>query len=173
MEEVAEELKAEGVSYKRVDIVPLIENPTICRKENLEQILKAGEGRISRFSIGSNDMSYLAQVGKARGEAENNPFMPSVLTSINNVVEVAHDNGLNVVICGGAGGKNRFTPVFLALGVDGFSMIGASMPDVKKVVRKLDSKTLTQQKDNMLQQSFEDLDGLYEHSQKIADAVTD
>lgn len=169
IDEVAQELKKGGVQHEMINIVPLMEDSKACGVRNLQHIMSAGGKRIDRVGLGTNDMSYLAQAGTARKESELNPFIPPVPESIKNVVDVSHEHGLATSVCGEAGGRSRFTPVFLALGVDGFSMSGTSLPTIKTVVRNLDTDALAKQSDEMLDLSVSDLSALYERSKKIAD----
>jgi phosphotransferase system enzyme I (PtsI) len=63
------------------------------------------------------------------------PGHPAVLRLIRTVVEAAKEAGIGVAVCGEMAGEPNYTLVLLGLGVDGFSVSPATLPEIKKVIR--------------------------------------
>lgn len=180
MEQSRTELAGQGTSCREPDLVVMMEDPTACTKQNLGEILEAGQGRIKAFKIGTNDMSYLAEMiddmqagrkPKPRKESSMDPLNSTVLKSVANITDVARQAGIPVTICGEAGGRSKFVPVFMALGVDHFSMSGISIPNIKREIRNLEAEKLELSRENMLRMSVTHPQKLHEWGEDIATAA--
>ena len=103
------------------------------------------------FSIGTND---LIQYTLAADRMNENvaylyqPFHPSILQLVKNVIEAAHAEHKPVGMCGEMAGNITAIPVLLGLGLDEFSMNSPAILPVRDTMRNLhktDMKVLANQ----------------------------
>ncbi len=93
------------------------------------------------FSIGTND---LIQYTFAADRLNDNvsylyqPYNPSIIRLVKNVVDAAHDNGIWAGMCGEMAGDLIAIPLLFGLGLDEFSMSSPSIPAAKALIAKLD-----------------------------------
>jgi len=95
------------------------------------------------FSIGTNDLiQYSLAADRANEEISElfEPFHPSVLRFIRNVINAAHDNGIWVGLCGEMAGDPVFTMLLLGMGLDEFSMSPQVIPEIKRIIRSITLK---------------------------------
>ncbi len=94
------------------------------------------------FSIGTNDLTQYtlaAERGNARVAALADAFHPAVLQLIQTVVDAAHEQGKWVGVCGEMAGEPLAVPLLVGLGVDELSMNAPAIPQVKQIIRSLNS----------------------------------
>ena len=92
------------------------------------------------FSIGTNDLTqYTLGVDRANAQVSHlyQPLHPAVLHSIKRVVDVAHQNGLPVSVCGEMAADPYCLPVLLGMPVDSVSMSAQAIPGIKSIIRQL------------------------------------
>ena len=120
------ELEAEGLPYdKDIALGVMIETPAAA----LTADLLARESDF--FSIGANDLTQYtmaADRGNAMVEKLCSVFQPAVLRSIRNVIAAAKEAGIPVGMCGEAAADPALIPLFMAWGLDEFSVSPASVP---------------------------------------------
>lgn len=91
------------------------------------------------FSIGTNDLiQYTLAIDRSNEHLSEfyQPLHPAVLRSLNRVVEVAHEAGIDACICGEMAGDPLYLPILLGLGFDELSMSAASILRVKQILRR-------------------------------------
>lgn len=91
------------------------------------------------FSVGTNDLiQYSLAIDRSNEHLAGmyQPLHPAVLRSLRRVVETAHAAGIAACICGEMAGDPQYLPVLLGLGFDELSMGAASIPRVKKILRR-------------------------------------
>ncbi len=139
IEEVKEELIDEGVEIEttRIQIGIMIEVPAVAIM--LDDILRTYK-EISFVSIGTNDMTqFLLAVDRGNKSVNYlyNPYHPSLLRTIYQVVQSAHKYNIKVEVCGELANSQNLSVVLLGMGVDELSMAPFYIPFVKKVIRTI------------------------------------
>lgn len=95
------------------------------------------------FSIGTNDLiqySMAADRGNERVSYLYQPYNPSILRLIKNIIDASHKEGKWTGMCGEMAGDQIAVPLLLGLGLDEFSMSATSILKTRSLIKKLDSK---------------------------------
>lgn len=135
LEEAKLELKAEGISYKDVEVGVMIETPAAVMVS--EELAK----EVDFFSIGTNDLTqYTLAIDRQNPklDAFYDSHHPAVLRLIQMTVENGHKGGAWVGICGELGADTTLTEEFLRMGVDELSVSPSMVLLVREKVRSLD-----------------------------------
>lgn len=131
-----------------IEVGAMIETPaaTICIDHILEQV--------DFISIGTNDLiQYLLAVDRVNENVAHlyQPFHPSVIRSLKQIIVAANNSGKKVSICGELGGDPMATMLLLGLGkIDDLSMEPHSIPKVKKIIRLIRLEEARQMADHVL-----------------------
>jgi len=131
------ELTKEGIIIPFPSIGLMIEVPSAVYQ--MEAFCK----RVDFFSIGSNDLTqYLMAVDRNNNQVADlyNHFHPSVLRSIQHIVEVAHQYNKPVSVCGEMAGDPASALALIGMGVDNLSMSAGSLLRVKWATRSFTYK---------------------------------
>ena len=67
------------------------------------------------------------------------PYNPSILRLINNVVKAAHAEGKWAGMCGEMAGDQTAVPLLMGIGLDEFSMSATSVLQTRSLMKRLDS----------------------------------
>ena len=97
------------------------------------------------FSIGTNDLiqySMAADRGNERISYLYQPYNPSILRLIKNIIDASHKEGKWTGMCGEMAGDQIAVPLLLGLGLDEFSMSATSILKTRSLIKKLDSKEM-------------------------------
>lgn len=97
------------------------------------------------FSIGTNDLiqySMAADRGNERVSYLYQPYNPSILRLIKNIIDASHKQGKWTGMCGEMAGDQIAVPLLLGLGLDEFSMSATSILKTRSLIKKLDSKEM-------------------------------
>ncbi len=94
------------------------------------------------FSIGTNDLTqYTLAVDRTNERVAYlaSPFHPAVLKLIDRTIQKAHEKGRWVGLCGEMAGDPLATPLLIGMGLDEFSMSPSAIPEVKELIRGLNT----------------------------------
>lgn len=136
LQEVKDELKAEGIEYKDVEIGVMIETPAaVMISEELGR-------EVDFFSVGTNDLTqYLLAIDRQNPKLDEfyDPHHPAVLRALQMVIDNGHKGGAWVGICGELGADLALTETFLKMGVDELSVSPTFVLPVRDAVRRCDT----------------------------------
>ena len=152
LEDAKNGLRKDQIPFnEEIEVGAMIETPAaaIC----IDHILK----EVDFISIGTNDLiQYLLAVDRINENVAHlyQPFHPSVLRSLKNIIQSAENAGIKVSICGELGGDPMATMLLLGLGkLDDLSMEPHAIPKVKKIIRTIRLDEARQLADDVLEMS--------------------
>ena len=155
LEDAKNQLCKEQIPFnEKIEVGAMIETPAaaICIDHILNQV--------DYISIGTNDLiQYLLAVDRVNDSVAHlyQPFHPSVLRSLQNIMRSAENTGKKVSICGELGGDPMATMLLLGLGkIDSLSMEPHSVPKVKKIIRTIRIKEAQKLANDVLKMSCPD-----------------
>lgn len=148
--ELKAQLRAEGKAFdENLQLGIMVETPSAA--VNARHLAKEADF----FSIGTNDLTqYTLAVDRGNEIIAHlyNPFSPSVLNLIKQVIDASHAEGKWTGMCGELAGDVRATALLLGMGLDEFSMSGISVPYVKKLARSINYADAKKLADDVLAQ---------------------
>lgn len=152
LEDAKNQLRQDQIPFnEEIEVGAMIETPAaaIC----IDHILK----EVDYISIGTNDLiQYLLAVDRVNENVAHlyQPFHPSVLRSLKNIMQSAENAGKKVSICGELGGDPMATMLLLGLGaIEALSMEPHSVPKVKKIIRTIRLEEARKLADDVLEMS--------------------
>lgn len=135
LEEAKEELRLSKQEFnENVAVGIMVEVPSAAMTADL----LAPE--VDFFSIGTNDLiQYLLAVDRNNDHLSYlyDPMHPIIIRTMKYVVEKAHEVGVKVGLCGEMASDPQYSILLLGLGLDELSMIPASIPLIKQIVRSI------------------------------------
>ena len=135
LEEAKEELRLSKQEFNEsVAVGIMVEVPSAAMTADL----LAPE--VDFFSIGTNDLiQYLLAVDRNNDHLSYlyDPMHPVVIRTMKFVVDKAHEVGVKVGLCGEMAADPQHCILLLGLGFDELSMIPASIPLIKQIVRSI------------------------------------
>ncbi|MEG0685506.1 MAG: phosphoenolpyruvate--protein phosphotransferase, partial [Coprobacillus sp.] len=99
------------------------------------------------FSIGTNDLIQYTFAADRMSSTINylyQPFNPSILRLVKNVIDAAHKEGKWTGMCGEMAGEALAAPLLIGLGLDEFSMSATSVLAQRKLIRSLSKAEMTE-----------------------------
>lgn len=119
------------------------------------------------FSIGTNDLIQYTMAADRMNERVSylyQPYNPSILRLIKNVIDSAHKEGKWAGMCGEMAGDQTAVPLLLGLGLDEFSMSASSVLKTRSLMKTLDSTKMAELADKAINEcdTAEEVVGLVE-----------
>ena len=143
----------EGIAYnKKIEIGIMIETPAACLMAD------ALAKEAAFFSIGTNDLTgYTMAVDRGNAKVAHlySTYNPAVLRAIKRIIECAKKEKIMVGMCGEAAADPKLIQLFLALGLDEFSVSPASVLKVRKVISECDITSYKEKIEQIMQCSTE------------------
>lgn len=137
LEEEKAKLVAEGVAVADdIEVGIMIEIPAAAILA--DQFAK----EVDFFSIGTNDLIQYTMAADRMNEQVSylyQPYNPSILRLINNVIKAAHAEGKWAGMCGEMAGDQTAVPLLVGMGLDEFSMSATSILHTRSLMKKLDT----------------------------------
>ena len=137
LEEEKAKLVAEGVAVADdIEVGIMIEIPAAAMLA--DQFAK----EVDFFSIGTNDLIQYTMAADRMNEQVSylyQPYNPSILRLINNVIKTAHAEGKWAGMCGEMAGDQTAVPLLVGMGLDEFSMSATSVLRTRSLMKKLDT----------------------------------
>ena len=135
LEQVKVELESEGRAYHHeLPTGIMVETPAAA------VLVDAMAEEAEFFSIGTNDLTqYTLAVDRTNARIAKlyQPLHPAVLRLIKGTIDMAHEKGKWVGMCGELAGMKKAIPILLGLGLDEFSAVPGAVPEVKWLIRKM------------------------------------
>ena len=137
LEEEKAKLVAEGVAVADdIQVGIMIEIPAAAMLA--DQFAK----EVDFFSIGTNDLIQYTMAADRMNEQVSylyQPYNPSILRLINNVIKAAHAEDKWAGMCGEMAGDQTAVPLLVGMGLDEFSMSATSVLRTRSLMKKLDT----------------------------------
>ena len=137
LEEEKAKLVAEGVAVADdIEVGIMIEIPAAAMLA--DQFAK----EVDFLSIGTNDLIQYTMAADRMNEQVSylyQPYNPSILRLINNVIKAAHAEGKWAGMCGEMAGDQTAVPLLVGMGLDEFSMSATSVLRTRSLMKKLDT----------------------------------
>ena len=133
--DVMEDLQEHGIPFNRaLPIGMMVEVPAAVIM--IDRFVE----EVDFLSIGTNDLiQYTLAVDRSNRDVVNlyNPADPAVLRLITMAVESAGRKGVPISMCGQMCSNPAYTMLLLGLGLRQFSVVPASLPEIKNVLRHI------------------------------------
>lgn len=146
--EEKEKLIAEGIKVSdTIQVGIMIEIPAAAVLA--DQFAK----EVDFFSIGTNDLvqyTFAADRMSTSISYLYQPFNPSILRLVKNVIDAAHKEGKWTGMCGEMAGEAIAAPLLIGLGLDEFSMSATSVLSQRKLIRGMKKSEMNELADKAL-----------------------
>lgn len=134
VERLKEELDEEGKDFSEPEFGLMIETPSAV------QIAGELAEKADFLSIGTNDLTQYTMAASRTDNSVSDlqkPLYPSVLRSIKQTIDKAHEKDTWIGMCGEMAGNPRLTEALATLGLDEFSMSSPVVPRIKNEVENV------------------------------------
>lgn len=105
------------------------------------------------FSVGTNDLIQYTMAADRMNERVSylyQPYNPSILRLIKNVIDAAHAEGKWAGMCGEMAGDQMAVPLLVGMGLDEFSMSATSILKTRSLMKRLDTSKMAELADRAL-----------------------
>ena len=109
------------------------------------------------FSIGTNDLIQYTMAADRMNEQVSylyQPYNPSILRLVKNVVDAAHAEGKWAGMCGEMAGDQTAVPLLMGIGLDEFSMSATSILKTRSLMKTLDTSKMKELADRALTECY-------------------
>ena len=156
LEEEKAKLVAEGVAVADdIEVGIMIEIPAAAMLA--DQFAK----EVDFFSIGTNDLIQYTMAADRMNEQVSylyQPYNPSILRLIKNVIDSAHAEGKWAGMCGEMAGDQTAVPLLVGMGLDEFSMSATSVLKTRSLMKRLSTTDMQE----LAKRALEDCDTMEE-----------
>ncbi|MBE9885077.1 phosphoenolpyruvate--protein phosphotransferase [Enterococcus faecium] len=107
------------------------------------------------FSVGTNDLIQYTMAADRMNERVSylyQPYNPSILRLIKNVIDAAHAEGKWAGMCGEMAGDQTAVPLLVGMGLDEFSMSATSILKTRSLMKRLDTAKMAELTDRALKE---------------------
>ncbi|MDT2612365.1 phosphoenolpyruvate--protein phosphotransferase [Enterococcus dongliensis] len=107
------------------------------------------------FSIGTNDLIQYTMAADRMNERVSylyQPYNPSILRLIKNVIDAAHAEGKWAGMCGEMAGDQTAVPLLMGMGLDEFSMSATSVLRTRSLMKRLSTTDMAELADKALKE---------------------
>ena len=107
------------------------------------------------FSVGTNDLIQYTMAADRMNERVSylyQPYNPSILRLIKNVIDAAHAEGKWAGMCGEMAGDQTAVPLLVGMGLDEFSMSATSILKTRSLMKHLDTGKMAELADRALKE---------------------
>ena len=107
------------------------------------------------FSVGTNDLIQYTMAADRMNERVSylyQPYNPSILRLIKNVIDAAHAEGKWAGMCGEMAGDQTAVPLLLGMGLDEFSMSATSILKTRSLMKRLATTKMAELADRALKE---------------------
>lgn len=107
------------------------------------------------FSVGTNDLIQYTMAADRMNERVSylyQPYNPSILRLIKNVIDAAHAEGKWAGMCGEMAGDQTAVPLLVGMGLDEFSMSATSILKTRSLMKRLDTTKMSELADRALKE---------------------
>lgn len=140
--EEKENLKNEGVDVSDdIELGIMVEIPSTAA------LADVFAKEVDFFSIGTNDLIQYTMAADRMSERVSylyQPYNPSILRLVKQVIEASHKEGKWTGMCGEMAGDETAIPLLLGLGLDEFSMSATSILKARCLIQNLSTTEMTQ-----------------------------
>ncbi len=105
------------------------------------------------FSVGTNDLIQYTMAADRMNERVSylyQPYNPSILRLIKNVIDAAHAEGKWAGMCGEMAGDQTAVPLLMGMGLDEFSMSATSILKTRSLMKRLTTSDMAELADKAL-----------------------
>lgn len=107
------------------------------------------------FSVGTNDLIQYTMAADRMNERVSylyQPYNPSILRLIKNVIDAAHAEGKWAGMCGEMAGDQTAVPLLVGMGLDEFSMSATSILKTRSLMKRLETAKMAELADRALKE---------------------
>lgn len=107
------------------------------------------------FSVGTNDLIQYTMAADRMNERVSylyQPYNPSILRLIKNVIDAAHAEGKWAGMCGEMARDQTAVPLLVGMGLDEFSMSATSILKTRSLMKRLDTAKMAELADRALKE---------------------
>jgi phosphotransferase system enzyme I (PtsI) len=120
------------------------------------------------FSIGTNDLIQYTMAADRMNEQVSylyQPYNPSILRLIKNVIDSAHAEGKWAGMCGEMAGDQTAVPLLMGMGLDEFSMSATSILKTRSLMKRLDTTKMAE----LAEKALKECDTMEEVQELVAE----
>lgn len=148
LEEAKKELIDDDVKVGEYKVGIMVEIPSVAMLADLFA------KEVDFFSIGTNDLIQYTFAADRMNEKVTylyQPYNPSLLRMIKNVIDASHKEGIWTGMCGEMAGDQVASLILLGLGLDEFSMSPTSILRIRELFGKVKYEDMKEMADKVLQ----------------------